>query len=142
MSLDPRQHSGEHILTAVFGNLFQGKIVDSRFKGNRVRCDYELKSTLPIEEIIKKAEARTNEIISENRDVTFEETTLAEAKTVCSLHRLPEGVEKIRLVRIGHDVLTPCTGNRVHNTKEIGPLKIRTFQYVNPETIRLTFVIE
>ncbi|MEK7673453.1 MAG: hypothetical protein AAB373_06240 [Patescibacteria group bacterium] len=140
--IDPRQHSAEHILTAVFGHLFDGRIVDSRFKGNKVRCDYEVKTELPLAEIISKAEARTNEIISENREVTFEFVSLAEAKKLCSLHRLPDGITEVRLAKIGPDVITPCRGNHVHNTSEIGTLKIRTFDWATPGIIRLTFVVE
>jgi Ser-tRNA(Ala) deacylase AlaX len=46
----PRQHSAEHILTAVVGKLFGGKIIDSRFKINRVRCDYEIHSDASLPE--------------------------------------------------------------------------------------------
>ncbi|MFC1655884.1 hypothetical protein ACFL3C_03380 [Patescibacteria group bacterium] len=53
--VDPRYHSAEHILTAVFGNLFNAKIIDSRFKGTKVRCDFEIESETPIEEIAQKS---------------------------------------------------------------------------------------
>ncbi len=146
MPLDPRQHSAEHILTAVFGNLFQGKIIDSRFKGNKVRCDYEIPSELalklPLEEIIAAAEKRANDIIAENRAPTFEEISLEEAQKTYSLHRLPEDVATVRLVKFGADVITPCRYPHVENTSEIGTLKIRTFQYVGPGVIRLTFGVE
>ena len=138
----PNQHSAEHILTAVFGHLFDGKIIDTRFKGNKVRCDFEIESDLPLEEIMQQAEVRTNEIIDQNGEVTFEEVSLEEAKKLCSLHRLPEGVEKIRIVRIGDDVVTPCRGDHVKNTSEIGKLKIRTFNYIKPGILRLTFVVK
>jgi len=139
---DPRQHSAEHILTAVFGQLFGGKIVDSRFKGPKVRCDFELKTEIPLEEIIEKAEKKANEIISENRETIIEEISRAEAEKTYSLHRLPEDVEKVRIVKIGPDIATPCRGQHVKNTKEIGVLKIRTYNFVNPEILRLTFVLE
>ena len=142
MSKTSQQHSAEHILTAAFEQLFNGKIIDSRFKGNKVRCDFEVESDIPLEEIIKKAEKRTNEIISENREVTLEEIGLEEAKKLYSLYRLPEGVKKIRIVRIGDDIATPCCGEHAKNTSEIGNLKIRTFNYISSGVLRLTFVIE
>ena len=140
--IDPRQHSAEHILTAVFGQLFNGKIIDSRFKGSKVRCDFEMKTELPLEEIIQKVEKRTNAIISENREVMYEEIGYEDAKKLCSLHRLPTGIEKVRIVKIGDDVITPCRGHHVKNTKEIGVLKIRTYNFINPGILRLTFGIE
>ena len=139
---DPKQHSAEHILTAVFGLLYDGKIIDSRFKGNKVRCDFEIKSELSLEEIIKKAEDKSNEIINENREVKFEEVSLDEAKKLCSLHRLPEGVETIRIVKIGEDVITPCRGSHVQNTSEIGTLTINTYNYIESGVLRLTFKIQ
>ena len=81
-NIDPKQHSAEHILTAVFGHLFNGKITDTRFKGTKVRCDYEIESELPLEEIIQQVEKRTNEIIAEGREVVFQEMDLAEAEKV------------------------------------------------------------
>ncbi|MFC1655885.1 hypothetical protein ACFL3C_03385 [Patescibacteria group bacterium] len=55
---------------------------------------------------------------------------------------MPEEAEKIRIVRIGEDVITPCRGEHVKNTSEIGVIKIRTYNYINPRTLRLTFGIE
>ena len=139
---DPRQHSAEHILTAVFGLLFHGKLLDTRFKGAKVRCDFRVETDLPLEQIIAQAESKSNEIIAANHDVTFEQMPAEEAARYCSLHRLPEGAENVRLVRIGKDVVTPCSGPHVRNTSEIGRLRIRTFNLVEPGVIRLTFVVE
>ena len=139
---DPRQHSAEHILTAVFGLLFHGKLLDTRFKGTKVRCDFAVQSGLPLEEIIQQTETKANEIISRNHAVAFEQMTAGEAASYCSLHRLPEGAENVRLVRIGPDVVTPCSGPHVKNTSEIGRLHIRTWNLVEPGLIRLTFVVE
>lgn len=139
---DPRQHSAEHILTAVFGQLFGGKLLDTRFKGTKVRCDFAVQSDLSIVDIIAQTEAKANDIISQNREVTFEQMTAEEAASYCSLHRLPEGAKDVRLVRIGEDVITPCSGPHVKNTSEIGRLHIRTWNWVEPGLIRLTFVVE
>lgn len=138
---DPRQHTAEHILTGVFGLLFQGKVLDTRFKGTKIRCDYEVKSNLPLEEIIKQAEDKTNEIIKENRDVTFEMVTREEAAKLCSLHRIPDEATETRLVKVGTDIITSCVGLHVKNTREIGQIKIRTLKWVTPKIIRLTFVV-
>jgi len=139
---NPRQHSAEHILTAVFGLLFNGKLLDTRFKGTKVRCDFAAQSGLPLEEIIQQTEAKANQIIAQNLAVTFEQMTAGEAAAYCSLHRLPEGAENVRLVRIGPEVVTPCSGPHVKNTSEIGRLHIRTWNWVEPGLIRLTFVVE
>jgi misacylated tRNA(Ala) deacylase len=139
---DPRQHSAEHILTAVFGFLFNGKLTDTRFKGTKVRCDYRVNIDLSLDEIIKQAGNEANRIIAENRAVTFEQMTAEEAAAYCSLHRIPEGAENVRLVRIGENVVTPCSGPHVKNTSEIGFLHIRTWNWAEPGLVRLTFVVE
>ncbi len=139
---DPRQHTAEHILTGIFGLLFQGKVLDTRFKGTKIRCDYEVKSDLSLEKIIKQAEDKTNKIIKENRDVVFEMVTRDEAAKLCSLHRIPDKTTETRLVKVGTDIITPCVGLHVKNTREIGQVKIRTFQWVTPGIIRLTFVVD
>lgn len=139
---DPRQHSAEHILTAVFGRLFHGRLLDTRFKGTKVRCDFSVQSELPLEQIISQVENRANEIITQNREVTFEQMTAEEAASYCSLHRIPQETVNVRLVRIGDDVITPCSGPHVKNTSEIGRLHIRTWNWAEPGVIRLTFVVE
>ncbi len=139
---DPRQHSAEHILTSVFGLLFGGRLTDTRFKGTKVRCDYRVETDLPLEEIISQVESKSNEIISQNNDVTFEQMTSEEAATYCSLHRLPQGAQDVRLVRISPEAITPCSGPHVKNTSEIGRLHIRTWSWAGPGLVRLTFVVE
>jgi len=139
---DPRQHSAEHILTAVFGRLLHGKLLDTRFKGTKVRCDYRVETDLPLDEIIQKVGEESNRIIAQNSTVTFEQMTAEEAAEFCSLHRLPEDTGNVRLVRIGQDVVTPCSGPHVKNTLEIGRLHIRTWNWVEPGLVRLTFVVE
>ena len=141
-NLYPRQHSAEHILTGVFGMLFQWSIIDSRFKENKVRCDFRVKLDIPLEEAIKQVENKANEIIYENRPITFENASRNEATHLCTLHRIPENAENIRLVKIGNDIITPCIGEHISNTKEIGTLHIRTFNLTEPDVIRLTFALE
>jgi Ser-tRNA(Ala) deacylase AlaX len=139
---DPRQHSAEHILTAVFSHLFGGKLTDTRFKGTKVRCDYLVETDLPLDEIIQKVGEESNRIIAQHRAVTFQQMTAQEAAEFCSLHRLPEDTGNVRLVRIGDDVVTPCSGPHVKNTSEIGLLHIRTWNWAGPGLVRLTFVVE
>jgi Ser-tRNA(Ala) deacylase AlaX len=139
---DPRQHAAEHILTAAFGQLFHGKLLDTRFKGTKVRCDYSVQSDRPLEEIIKQTEAEANRIIAQNLAVTFEQMSAVEAAAYCSLHRLPDDAQDVRLVRIGEDVITPCSGPHVENTSEIGRLHVRTWGWAGPGLVRLTFVVE
>lgn len=140
-TIKPTHHSSEHILTAIIGNLFGGEIVDSRFRGKNVRCDYKIQTVLELDEIIKKIQEESNKIISEKRDVTFENVSPEEAKNKCSLHRVPDGIENVRLVKIGANIVTPCIGDHVKNTSEINRIEIRNYRYIEPNVIRLTIMV-
>ncbi|MCX6257130.1 MAG: hypothetical protein NTW49_04420 [Bacteroidia bacterium] len=139
--ITPAYHSAEHILTWVMGELFSGIITDSRFKGDKERCDYRLSCGMEPEQIVALAEARVNEIIALSLDVTYLKISRAEAAEKYPLHRLPEDAKVVRLVMIGDEIITPCSGMHVANTSEIGKLEIRTSHFPEPDTLRLTFVV-
>ncbi len=140
--INPKQHSAEHILASVFNELFKARITDTRFKDKKVRCDFHLNLNSPLEEVIQKAEEETNKIIAKNLPVTYEEGKREKLVDKYSLHRVPKEIKNIRLVKIGEEIVTPCRGEHVSNTNEIGKIKIRTFNQIKPDVIRLTFVLE
>jgi Ser-tRNA(Ala) deacylase AlaX len=139
--VEPKYHTAEHVLTAVIKELFKGIVTDCRQKGKKVRCDYQLDTDIPLEEAIRGAEKRANEIISSNMDILIETVPREEAVKVAKLKKVPKDKDSIRLVRIGNYDVTPCSGQHVSNTDEIGKIEIRTFHQISPDTIRLTFVL-
>jgi glutamyl-tRNA synthetase len=141
--IEPRFHTSEHILTAVVGELFNGLIIDSRFKENKVRCDYQVDLSISIDDFVKQIEKKANDYISKNLTVSFEEVSLSEAEKRCKLHRIPEGASSIRLVKVGEEIITPCAGAHVKNTKDIhGKIKIKNFNQIDKNTVRVMFSLE
>lgn len=69
-------------------------------------------------------EAEVNQVISANLDVSEEIVSLEEAARNFNLTRLPEGVEIVRIVRIGDYDFCPCVGEHVDNTTEIGEFRM------------------
>jgi len=141
MPVDPKYHTAEHVLTAVISELFDGIITDSRFKGKKVRCDYRFKTDMPLEEAIKKAENRANRIISSKYDIKIETVPRDKALKMVKLRKVPEEQDPIRLVKIADYDITPCSGEHVSNTIDIGRMEIRTYHHITPDTVRLTFVL-
>jgi len=139
---DPRQHSAEHLMTSVFGDLYKGRIIDTRFKGTKVRCDYEIPGEFLPEDVVSHVEYEVNRRIGLNLPVSYEITDIEKSEKICSLHRLPTDSRQVRLVYIGDKMITPCSGEHVGNTSEIGKVKIRTFQVPEPGILRLTFAVE
>ena len=138
---NPKQHSAEHILDNVFGKLFQSKIIETKFKEKKVRCDFDVKLEISLEKAIKEVEKETNKIIDQKLPVNIEERAREELKNEM-LHKIPKDVKNVRLVKIGDNIVTPCCGEHVSNTSEIGVLRIKTFNQIEPNIIRLTFVLE
>ncbi len=83
------------------------------------KCDYHFARALTDDEA-KEVEAAVNEAISAKLDVTEEMVFIEEANRKFNLSRLPNGVETIRIVRIGDYDSCPCIGEHVDNTAEIG----------------------
>lgn len=141
MAVEPKYHTAEHILTAVFEELYDGVILDTRFKGKKVRLDFRVKFDEPIDMAIEKINNRANEIIKQNLDVTYEIITREEAESRMALRKVPEDMNPIRLVKTGYYDSTPCSGEHVKKTGEIGTMDIRTYHEMEDDTIRLTFML-
>ena len=117
-------HSAEHILNQTMVRMFDcGRCFSSHIEKKKSKCDYHYHRSLIAGEI-EAVENKVNEIIQSNLDVTVEFISPEEARAKYDLARVPEGQEKLRIVRIGDYDSTPCIGNHVANTREIGLIKI------------------
>ncbi|MBN2135449.1 MAG: hypothetical protein JW737_06930 [Acidobacteria bacterium] len=141
MPVEPKYHTAEHIVTAVFDELYDGILTDTRFKGIKVRLDYSVKLDEPIEEIAQKVESRANEIVKRNLDISYETITREEAEARMILRKVPADMDPIRLVHIGDYNATPCSGEHVKNTSEIGVIEIRTYNITEDGSLRITFML-
>jgi alanyl-tRNA synthetase len=118
-----QQHSGQHLLSRVF--LESYKLTTVSFHLGEEICTIDLEGNAPREERLDEAEARANEIVFRNIPILCRVAGALEIETSTVLRsRLPEGVDRVRIVEIeGFDSST-CCGTHVRSTGEIGIVKI------------------
>jgi Ser-tRNA(Ala) deacylase AlaX len=135
---DPRMHSAEHILNQAMVRKFDcGRCFSAHVNKKKSKCDYHFDRSLTDDEA-KEVEAEVNQVISANLDVTEEIVSLEEAARNFNITRLPEGVETVRIVRIGDYDFCPCVGEHVDNTTEIGEFRMISHDF-NDRVLRIRY---
>jgi alanyl-tRNA synthetase len=129
-----QQHTGQHLLSAVFEDLLGARTVSVHFGEGYSTVDLETDSLSPDQ--LARAERRANEIIAENRAVTvaFEES--AEAT---GLRKAVDRGGILRVVSIDHLDRSACGGTHVRSTGEIGCALLRGTERIR-KTIRVEFL--
>jgi alanyl-tRNA synthetase len=95
------------------------------------KCDYILDAE-PTAEQVAAIEAKVNEVISSNLEVTIDFIAKEEAAALVDLSKLPDDAsETLRLVKIGDYDICACIGAHVKNTSEVGTFKIISHSYEN-----------
>src|SRR5512143_1654857 len=129
-----QQHTGQHLLSAVFEDLFGHKTLSVHFGP-----DY---STLDLDtEILSRdrmiaAEARANAVVAEARPVTV---TFEDAATAVGLRKPSDRPGTLRVVTIEGLDRSACGGTHVRNAAEIGAVLLRSAEKVRNAT-RVEFV--
>jgi alanyl-tRNA synthetase len=131
------QHTGQHLLSAVFIELVKAPTVSFHMGDETCTIDLDTKSLS--DEQVRRAETSANEIVLEDASVTIRFATPDEAR-VLGVRKIPEHVEgKLRLIEIkGHD-LNACGGTHVSRTGEIGAILLRKVEKVK-KGVRVEFV--
>lgn len=126
----PPMHTAEHILNATMVKMFGcPRSKNAHIERKKSKCDYILESE-PTEAQIVELEAKVNEVIASNLDVTIDFVTHQEAASIVDLSKLPDNVsETLRIVRVGDYDACACIGTHVANTSEIGLFKILTHSF-------------
>jgi len=118
-----QQHSGQHLLSRVFLEGCGLKTVSFHL-GEEI-CTIDLEGDAPGEKELDAAETRSNEIIHTIIPVTCRVVSAGEFEASTVLRsRLPNGVERVRIVEIGGFDSSTCCGTHVRSTGEIGIIKI------------------
>lgn len=129
----PPAHTAEHLLNQLMVRMFGcERSRNAHIERKKSKISYILEQK-PDRKAEKEIERQMNELIAEDKDVTFEYVTRAELEGIMmdaapgspdallSLERLPEDAsETIRLVRIGDYDVCPCIGKHVRSTAQIG----------------------
>lgn len=128
----PPMHTAEHILNATMVKMFGcPRSKNAHIERKKSKCDYILESE-PTEAQIAELEAKVNEVIASNLDVTIDFVSHKEAASIVDLSKLPDDVsETLRIVRVGDYDACACIGAHVANTSQIGQFKILSHSYAD-----------
>src|SRR5688572_4941777 len=115
-----QQHTGQHVLSAVFADLFGYETVSVHFGADRSSLDLDTGAIDAAR--LGDAERRANEIVWENRLVTvgFEDSA-----TATGLRKPPPREGSLRIVTIEGVDRSACGGTHVRATGEIGAITLR-----------------
>jgi alanyl-tRNA synthetase len=132
-----RQHSGQHVLSAAFVELYQMSTVS--FHMGDDYCSIDLATPGLNAEQAAGAEKRANQIVFENRPVKIRYVPRAEAEKL-GLRKLPAAErDQLRLIEIIDFDLSACGGTHVAATGQIGAILLRKIERVRQGT-RVEFV--
>ena len=135
----PPMHTAEHILNQTMVRMFGcPRSRNAHIERKKSKCDYLLPAP-PAEEQVREIEARVNEVIGRQLEVTVEYATRDSLPEGVDLSKLPaDASETLRLVRVGDYDICACAGDHVGNTREIGAFRIISHDW-NDGTWRVRF---
>jgi alanyl-tRNA synthetase len=132
-----QQHSGQHVLSAAFVELYQMQTVS--FHMSEDYCSIDLAAPSVNSGQIAGAEQRANQVVFENRPVRVRYVSRAEAERL-GLRKLPPAErDELRLVEVADFDLSACGGTHVSATGQIGSIILRKSEKVRQGT-RVEFV--
>ena len=115
-----QQHSGQHLLSAVFHQLFGIATLSVHFGDESSTIDVQAPSLSAAQ--IRAVERRANEAVWENRPLTV---SFAENSDELGLRKASDRAGLLRIVSIEGLDRSACGGTHVRATGEIGPVLIR-----------------
>jgi alanyl-tRNA synthetase len=129
-----QQHSGQHLLSAVFEELHGLRTVSFHLGADSATIDLE--GGVVDARIAQEVERRANQVIYENRpvDVRFEE-----AAEVQGLRKASSRQGTLRIVSIDGLDRSACGGTHVRTTGEIGVVLLRKLEKVR-QSVRVEFL--
>ncbi|MDI3310391.1 MAG: DHHA1 domain-containing protein [Thermoanaerobacterium sp.] len=131
-----QQHSGQHLLSAVFYKLFNAET--ESFSIGRDSSHITLTNSNLSEDNIKEVEIETNRLIYSNLPIITYFIGNEELKRL-PLRKKPKVDENIRIVEIKDFDYSPCGGTHVKSLGEIGIVKIKKFERTK-KGLRIEFV--
>jgi alanyl-tRNA synthetase len=120
-----QQHTGQHLLSAVFEELFGLKTVSFHMGAESSTIDVEGRAVDA--RVLADTERRVNEVIYENRPVTVRFEHAAEAQ---GLRKPSEREGTLRVISIEGLDRSACGGTHVRSTGEIGAVQLRKVEKV------------
>jgi alanyl-tRNA synthetase len=130
-----QQHSGQHLLSAVFLRELNARTVSFHLGADSVTIDLALpEGALKLtEEDLARIELATNRIVAEDRAIAPRWVSRDEAEAMLArgdLRKLPERVGPIRIVTMEGIEHNACGGTHVASTGAIGSVLLRRLEKV------------
>ena len=129
-----QQHTGQHLLSAVFEDLFGAKTISVHFGPDYSTLDLDAESVT--RDWLVRVEQRANALVAESRPVTV---TFEDAASAVGLRKASERSGTLRIVSIADVDRSACGGTHVRSTAEIGAILLRSVEKVRKST-RVEFV--
>ena len=129
-----QQHTGQHLLSAVFEDLFGAKTLSVHFGPDYSTLDVDTES-ISRNQLIA-AEEQANALVAEGRPVSV---TFEDAAAASGLRKAPDRAGTLRIVSIAGIDRSACGGTHVRSTSEIGTVLLRSVEKVRKST-RIEFV--
>ena len=131
-----QQHTGQHILSQAFVNLFNA--ATKSFRVLETSCEIDVDLNNPTTEIIERAVELANNVVWEDRAIEIRNVTSAEAAEL-PLRKESARDGELRLIEIEGFDLTPCGGTHAYRTGEVGIIAVRSWERAKGLT-RIEFV--
>ena len=140
-----RTHTALHILCGVIWRDYSASVTGGDMKPLAGRMDFELEEMSA--DFSKEVEEKINTEISESRNIKIYQLPREEAFKIPDLIRtkinlLPKGIEFVRIVDIQGLDLQADGGTHVHNTSEVGYIKMIGHESKGKSNKRLRIEVE
>jgi misacylated tRNA(Ala) deacylase len=140
-----RHHTALHAMSGVIFQLYGATVTGGQMYPDRARMDFLLPDLSA--DRIAAIEARTNELMLQGRPVSIRFLPRAEALQIPDLIRtkvnlIPEEIEQIRIVDIDGIDQQADGGTHVHNTREVGTVRVAKTENKGKGNKRLEIVLE
>jgi alanyl-tRNA synthetase len=130
-----QQHTGQHILSQAFVELYGAQTRSFRMTADACEIDVDLSD--PSDERIERAVTRADEIIWDDREVRVHNVTAEEA--ACLPLRKDSAREgELRVIEIEGFDFSPCGGTHARRTGEVGVIVARHWERAKG-LVRVTF---
>ena len=131
-----QQHTGQHILSQAFVELFGAQTRSFRMTADASEIDVDLAA--PSDERVERAVGRANEIVWDDRVVRVHNVTPEEAAAM-PLRKDAAREGELRVIEIEGFDFSPCGGTHARRTGEVGLVAARQWERARG-FVRVTFV--
>jgi alanyl-tRNA synthetase len=129
-----QQHSGQHLLSAVFQQLLGAGTLSVHFGAESSTLDLDAATLSP--EQLQAVERRANQVLFENRELSV---AVEDAESAAGLRKASNRAGALRIVSIAGIDRSACGGTHVRRTGEIGALLLRKVERVR-KSVRVEFL--